>query len=225
MKNKRLSAILSATFIAGILLITGAAPTQALANVGSVNGYTNDLGNDLGLFYVNVAPSSYYVAQGGYVSFNGDHFYPGETVRITSGGTLVGSVTAESNGKIATMPYMVSYDGGNHTYTIVGNKSNIPYNLTIAVRSAQPWLTLNTYYALPGAALSITGHGFGVHEKVLVTMDGKEAGTVLTDENGMAFFNTKVPNALGESMNHTHRITLKGEKSSISATEKYIRAF
>ncbi len=225
MTFKKLILISASVVLPAFLLIvianTKLELVKAHADVGSTNGYTNNLGNDLGMFYVNVNPSSYYVAQGGTVSFTGSHFYPGETVTITNNGTTVGSVVADGAGNISTPGYMVSYAGGNQPYTLVGNMSNIPYTVNLAVRNSNAWAILTSYYAGQGSSIGVVGHAFGSNEMVSLWFDGMNMGTATADVTGDVSLSMTVP---AGAMGH-HMITLKGEKTGITADAHFTQAF
>ncbi len=174
-----------------------------------------------GYYYVLVTPDSYHKIQGGTVSFTGSHFYPNENVSVRSNGLTLGSVTADSAGKISTGLYAIPFESGKKTYTFTGSVSRIPFGVGITITDANPWLKLSTYYAVSGTPITISGQGFGSSEEVRVTFGGISLGTVRTLPNGSFTLSSEVPaGGQGKKL-----IIATGLNSASTAQENFTQAY
>ncbi|MES2436889.1 MAG: hypothetical protein V4519_02665 [Patescibacteria group bacterium] len=212
-----LSGILSLPAIA-LLIYSNVQVSQVQADdsVYSTNNY-----NNVGIYYVFVAPDSYYKNQGEHVSFNGHNFYPGETVHVTMNGTSLGTVQANSSGHIATGSYMLPYSAGTKTFMFKGDMSNIAYNVDVAVSGGHAWIVLSNYYTGVGSLIHVQGNAFGSNETVTVWFDGMNMGTAQANAQGQFSHTITVPNTgAGQKT-----IMVKGSQTGITASQGFSQAF
>jgi hypothetical protein len=174
-----------------------------------------------GHYFVFVTADSYYKIEGSTVSFSGSHFYPNEVVMITSGGSTIGSVTADATGTFSTGLYAVPYISGLKTYRFTGVVSNRPFDVDIKVGKSNPWITLSTYYAGAGAPIVISGHSFGSNEPVSVTFNGVSLGSVTTNTNGEFSLSTTVPGGVGGDK----AVEAVGNDTGAHVTQRFSQAY
>jgi hypothetical protein len=174
-----------------------------------------------GWYYVFVQPDSYYKIQGSSVRFMGTHFMPGETVMISSGGTNVGTVTADGAGNFTTNWMTVPYVTETRPYTFTGVSSGIPFNVHVTIGSNSPWIVLSNYYAGAGASLTVTGHQFGANEIVNVWFNSQNLGSAQTNTIGDFTFTTSVP----PSGQGQYTVRAVGATTNMTATQPFSQSF
>jgi hypothetical protein len=130
-------------------------------------------------------------------------------------------VSANAAGSFITDKLVVPHESGTKTYTFVGQQSGSSFTVSVKISDTDPWITLNTYYAGAGTALTINGHAFGSGETISIRFGGIVVGIAVANQNGNFTFTTKVP-AMGAGEKVVH---VQGEVSGKYDTEIFSQAF
>ena len=133
-------------------------------------------------FYPSVAPSTYYLAPAGTLSFNGSGFASSELVNVTQTGTttILSSFTTDPTGSFTgagsfALPAM---DHGKQvTFTLTGTKSGQTASTNVTVGDYYAYVSPTSYYLLPGQSETFTGGGYGAGEVVDVFLGTGVAST------------------------------------------------
>jgi hypothetical protein len=157
--------------------LTSAAYTLPFAKIasftltGNTSGAISTMNIGLAQFYAGVQLSSYYGNGGSIVTASGSGFAANEVVKLTSGTTSLGQVTASALGafnKAVTVPYSAP---GQAPITATGTLSGATATTSYTV--AQVWnnTQLGAYVVPAGQAVNIIGSGYMPNEPVTVTSD------------------------------------------------------
>ena len=162
---------------------------------GQVGGGETDVTFVVGQFNSLVSPSAYLVVAGQDLTFSGDGFAAGETVRVTESGhpDVLANITADGNGSFAaagafTVPF--AWADTSRSFKLTGQTSRTEAAVTITVAQFVPLATPSDYYLLPGSQISFFGSGFAALENITVTRAGEAAPLAeITADAGGGFQN------------------------------------
>ncbi|RYF29664.1 MAG: hypothetical protein EOO17_00550 [Chloroflexi bacterium] len=141
----------------------------------------------IGKYFPSVSPFVYYTMPGTTVGFNGSGFVPGETITIMNGATVVGTVVADSFGKITNAGnVLVPLDaaGTTQTYSLIGETSRGMGSASIQIGSYSPQVSPSSYYATPGSTVTFTGSGYAPGEIVTIFKGNKAVGAFTVGADG-----------------------------------------
>jgi large repetitive protein len=144
----------------------------------------------IGEFNPQVFPSSYYVLPGDILSFSGIDFAPNETLKVydSKDSSSLNSVITNANGEFP--PNSLGFKIPAHfastvrTIKIVGDKSDHPLLLTVAVGKFSPQLQPSSYYIKSGEEITVDGWNFLAAEQVVVNVLGKLFDTLKSTVTG-----------------------------------------
>ncbi len=160
-------------------------------------------------FYPSASPSAYYLLPGQTLSFTGNGYQPGETVKVGEAtGPAVSSLAVPANAKFESVGGFViplAWANTSRELHLVGVESGGTSVLTVSIGQFFPSVSPSAYYAMPGDAVSFTGAGFAGGETVDVFAGtaAVAAKTFVVDAGG-AFANAgayTVPYSAGASLN------------------------
>jgi hypothetical protein len=171
-------------------------------------------------FSPQVSPSTYYAAPGTGITFNGWGFAPGEDITVSLNGGSSVKAKADSKGGFVSPAITIPFGSQNAHFTITSSLTNSNLSVDVGVAQLNAGIVLSTYYDVGGVPLVITGMGFGGNEKVIVTFDSTDLGTVTTQADGNFTLKTAVP--FGQAGSHT--ITAKGQLSGASSSASFTQA-
>jgi hypothetical protein len=149
--------------------------------------------------YPEITPSDYAPKVGNKITFSGSGFAPGENIRLYLGDYLntqpLRDFRADENGSFKNQgEYQIPKDfptSGVSTFTLVGDKSQVPVQTRVSLQELSGSVTLSTYYGLPGnTSITFNGEGFIPNERVDVYLGasdqskGKLVSVISADERG-----------------------------------------
>lgn len=152
---------------------------------------------------------------GATASISGSGFSSGEVVHVTFGAHSV-DLTANGSGSfstsltIPTVPASLQFASA---FGVSSGKWALGY---IWISGFSPMVSPNSWYVLPGAALSFSGTGFGPNETVTATYASSTLATFTTDASGSF---TGPGGSLPVVLNNTTaNITFTGNSSAVSTS-------
>ncbi|MBI2644236.1 MAG: hypothetical protein HYW95_01850 [Candidatus Wildermuthbacteria bacterium] len=160
---------------------------------GRISGIRETAKLVVGSFYPQVVPSSYFVKPGGSVSFTGRNFAPNEEVRVERQGNFFMLAKTNSSGGFVARELDLPYREGILDYSFIGQNSKTQARVTLKFDDTVPFLLLNKYFGNPGTQLQLTGHGFGVQERVEIFFEGQFLGSTVSRPEGIFVFATEIP--------------------------------
>lgn len=117
-----------------------------------------------------VTPNTWHVPSGSDIIFSGTGFAPGELVRMTNNQGASSTITADAKGSFRNHAVATDFgDDRSVTYTFVGDKSGAATALSVSIAGLAPYLSLDTYYAMPGSLIRVWGSGFASGEAVTLS--------------------------------------------------------
>ncbi len=161
------------------------------------------------------------VNRGGLVTVSGANFAPGETVLLyfSADPKVVTPATADSNGLLpptgVTIPYAIG--AGVHHLVAVGATSKRSAVTTLTIENIAPRIVLSVASVKPGAVETVSGSGFGAHERVTLALNGAALETtppVIVTVNGAFSASFVVPTRL---LNGGNTISAVGNGSRVTA--------
>ena len=196
-------------------------PFKLLDTTVTVTGGTSKASASTSLtlapFAAQVSPSTYWAARGTSVDFSGTGFVPGETVAVTRNKTALTTVTADAKGAISILGDVLPF-GTSADYTFTGAQSGASSSLSIGLAGFYPGVGLDSYYALGGTAVTVSGSGFYPGEAVKVSFGGVDLGTQVSDGKGAFTLKTTVPYAVPGSKAVVATGSLSGASASTTFT-------
>jgi hypothetical protein len=138
---------------------------------GQTSGAVNTMSIGLAQFYAGVQLSSYYGDGGSVVTATGTGFAPNELVTLTSGKTILGSITTTTTGsfsKAITIPYVAP---GALPIVATGTSSAASATTGYTVATVYNGVQLSQYALPAGSAVTFIGDGYYANEPVTVTTD------------------------------------------------------
>ena len=161
------------------------------------------------------------VNRGGLVTVSGANFAPGETVLLyfSADPKVVTPAKADSNGLLpptgVTIPYAIG--AGVHHLVAVGVTSKRSAMTTLTIENIAPRIVLSVASVKPGAVETVSGSGFGAHERVTLALNGAALETtppVIVTSNGAFSASFVVPTRL---LNGGNTISAVGNGSRVTA--------
>jgi hypothetical protein len=185
--------------------------------MGSETHMTTTLDAWIGGSSAQVSPSNYYTPRGSSITFTGTSFAPNEQVNLSfNNGADMAHVTADANGSF-TLPYTIPLSATTAHFVFTGASSNLSSTVDVTLAQFYSGITLSTYWAQGGSALTINGSGFGAGEEVDFSTSAGQFGMITADTNGSFIFNGAVP--YGPSGDVT--LTARGAITGASATSPF----
>ncbi|HEX5430128.1 MAG TPA: hypothetical protein VFX17_03585 [Patescibacteria group bacterium] len=177
---------------AGTYTIPVTTPSGPMSFVlkGSSSGASVSADITIGKFNPQVFPSSYFLLPGNIVSFSGINFAPYEAIRIYEGENPVSLNTvmadAQGNFPVDSLGFAIpaSFASTKRTIKIVGDVSQQPVTLTLAIGSYTPQLAPSSYYIKPGQDITVDGWDFLPKETVDVWLSNIAQSSLTANSTG-----------------------------------------
>jgi hypothetical protein len=144
----------------------------------------------VGKFNPQVFPSSYFLRPGDIISFSGIDFAPHEVVKVydSENPSSLNAVFADAKGSfpVNSLGFRIpaEFASTKRTIKIVGEASQTPLILSIAIGKFIPQLAPSSYYIKGGEPISVDGWDFMPEETVDVKLLGSPAGTLTANKTG-----------------------------------------
>jgi hypothetical protein len=144
----------------------------------------------VGKYNPQVFPSSYFLLPGDIIAFSGIDFAPSEAIRVYEGQNpeSLNMVTADAKGNFPAnslgFKIPAEFASTKRTVRIVGEVSQMPLDLSIAVGKFTPQLSPSKYYIKPGEEINVDGWNLMAHEDVDVTATGRDTEVVTANKTG-----------------------------------------
>jgi len=175
-----------------VVLSYGATGKLVYTVSGMTSGVSAGTTISLAPLSAQVNPSTYYAAPGSTITFVGTSFAPNESVTVSLNGATQSVVTASSTGTFSYSS-VIPLNAKVAAYVFTGNASGAHLPLTITLSQFYSSITLSTYYAQGGSALSIIGTGFGPNESVSFSQGGSVFGSSTANASGAFTYSGSVP--------------------------------
>jgi len=155
-------------------------------------------------------------APGSAVTLSGGGFGPSEPVTLSVDGAQVATGTSNGAGSISGLGFNAPNPlaAGAHTVVVRGTTSGLTARATFTAQTA-PALTLSVPSGLPGAAVTVSGRGFGASETVTIQLDTTVIATTRTDAQGIV---GAVAGAVPATTAGAHTVTAHGQQSGLTAS-------
>ena len=148
----------------------------------SVHGASS--GATVNLFLAN--PSTWYATPGAPVTWSGGGFGPSEMINVMLGSSTVTSFAADVMGGFSGMgSTTLPFGSSPANFSLIGASSDAAVDTPIMLAGFYPSLSPSSYYAAPGAVISLDGTGFAANELITVNVDGAPTSTMA---NGLGAF-------------------------------------
>ncbi len=163
--------------------------------------------------------------RGGLITLSGGSFAPNEAVTVTVDGVItpLATITATAQGTLSatgvSIPYSIPV--GPHTLRATGAISKRSATAGITISALTPSISVSPSAAAPGAAVTVTGKGFGRQEQVTLALNGAAlvtAPTAITTTNGAFSATFTVPSTV---LNGQNTISAVGNESRVTAVAAF----
>ncbi|MDB5187544.1 MAG: hypothetical protein JWO50_64 [Candidatus Kaiserbacteria bacterium] len=175
--------------------------------IGALSGATADATVGVGSVSPFLSSDTYSASQGSTVHVTGTRFGANETVHVTAG-PFSADVTTDSAGNTSAVAIPTPYGASNLHVVFTGNSTNASASLDIGLQNFNVNVTVDNYYAHPGATVVLSGSGFASNENVIIST-GNASTTVAATAQG----NISAPVVLPFNSSNTVTITATGVSS------------
>gem|GEM_PF-1500234 len=136
---------------------------------GMKSGLESKLEISLGSLYPMVTPQTWYLPAGSPLTFSGDGFAPGENIIMRNDGNMLETTQADIDGHFENLTVTTGFESdGSETYVFIGQESGGTSEVTVTIAALTPYIELDSYYALPGTPVHVSGVGFAPNEPVTI---------------------------------------------------------
>jgi len=170
-----------------------------------------------------VVLDTYTSTPGQVVTFAGNGYIAGETVKVYLGSSTVplASVKATALGTVTGHLQVPKLQPGIYSLKMVGASSQFPATVGFNIQGFSPWVVLGRYTLTPGEGEGFIGQGFAPGEVVFVyvnTTQGNPALRVTADTSGRVVVqDTWVP----ASVSGSNVVTLVGQQSKATTSAEF----
>jgi len=195
--------------------------TQTLTATGAVSKRTATATITLGAVTATFAVAPAATNNGGLITLSGGSFAPNEAVTVTVDGVItpLATITATAQGTLSATGVSIPYSipAGPHTLRATGTISKRAATAGITIAALTPSIAVSPAAAAPGAAVTVTGQGFGRQEQVTLALNGEAlvaTPTAITTTNGAFSATFTVPSTV---LNGQNTLSAVGNESRITA--------
>jgi hypothetical protein len=174
----------------------------------------------IGDLYPYAYPSTYYDLPGNNVSFSGGGFGSNETIDVFGeSGSALANFTTDAAGNFTTAGATVlpfNDVNGTANFTLTGRESGASTQTAVTIGVFYPSLTPSTYFAAPGAAVSLNGSGFANNESVAISINGTVVASTTAPGGNLATTTVNLPHVSGAFVTLSARGSQSGGEATVT---------